>query len=111
MKEGYSPLVFGLAIASFSAFFWYSDASQNYEAELLALEVKTFLENHRTESSDHLAAYQQARQLSLLTESPNRTPLAMLSLAIAVQWLSMFFQNSKGKKITHKLSRAWTWRP
>lgn len=46
MKEGYSPLVFGLAMASFSALFWYMDASQNHEAELLALEVKTFLGIH-----------------------------------------------------------------
>lgn len=98
-------------MASFSALFWYTDASKNYEAELLALEVSTFLENHRTESSDHLTAYQQARQLSLLTQSPNRTPLAMLSLVMAVPFFSMFFQNSKGKQTIRKLSRAWTWRP
>jgi len=111
MKEGYSPLVFGLAMASFSALFWYIDAIQNHEAELVAFEVKTFLENHRTESSDHLTAYQQARQLSLLTQSPNRMLLSMLSLVIAVQLFSAFLQNSKGRLIVQKFSKAWTWRP
>ncbi|MEP0422649.1 MAG: hypothetical protein ABJ360_17605 [Roseobacter sp.] len=111
MKEGFSPLIFGLAMASFAAFFWYIDANQIHEAELLTSEVKTFLENHRTESSDHLTAYQQARQLSLLTQSPNRMLLSMLSLVIAVQFFSAFLQNSKGKLIVQKISKAWTWRP
>lgn len=111
MKEGYSPLFYGLAMASFSALFWYIDARQNHEAELLALEVKTFLENHRTESSNHLTAYQQARQLSLSTQSPNRMLLSMFSLVIAVQFFSAFFQNPKGREIAKEFSRAWTWRP
>lgn len=111
MKEGFSPLIFGLAMASFAALFWYIDANQSHDAELLASEVKTFLENHRTESSDHLTAYQQARQLSLLTQSPNRMLLSMLSLVMAVKFFSAFLQNSKGRLIVQKISKAWTWRP
>lgn len=111
MKEGYSPLALGLAMAFFLAFLWNIDASQNREAELLALEVKTFLESHRTESSDHLSAYQRAQELSRSIQSPNRMPLMMLSLLMAVTLFSAFFQNSKGKMVIRKFIRAWTWRP
>ncbi|MEO9514165.1 MAG: hypothetical protein ABJH45_10415 [Paracoccaceae bacterium] len=111
MKEGFSLLVLGLAMVSTAAVFWYIDASQSHEAELLASRIETFLENHRTESSEHWTAYQQARQLSVFTQSPNRMPLVMLSLVLAMQFFSAFFRSSKGRVIVQKISKLWTWRP
>lgn len=111
MREGFSPFIFGLVMVSFAAVNWLIDLRQSREVEMLASEVKVFLENHRRESFDHLTAYQQARQLKELTDSPNRMLLSMLSLVIAVHFLSTFFQNSKGKLIIQKLGKAWTWRP
>ncbi len=96
---------------SFATVFWFMDSHQSREAELLASEVEVFLENHRRESSDHLTAYQQALQLKNITRSPNRMLLSMLTLVIAVQFFSTFFQNSKGKFIIQKFVKAWTWRP
>lgn len=94
MREGFSPFIFGIVMISFAAVFWFVDLRQSREAEILASEVKNFLENHRRESFDHLTAYQQARQLKELTDSPNRMLLSMLSLVIAMQFFSTFFKNS-----------------
>ncbi|WP_377194342.1 hypothetical protein [Ruegeria meonggei] len=111
MKEGFTPLIFGLVMVSFAAIFWQIDARQSHETELLASEVELFLEDHRAESSSHYTVYQKARQLHNLTQSPNRILLVILSLIIAVQFFSAFVRNSKGQVIAQKFTEMWTWRP
>ncbi|MEO9517018.1 MAG: hypothetical protein ABJH45_21710 [Paracoccaceae bacterium] len=111
MKDSFLPLVLAMFFLFGAAIFWYQDFSKGIESERLAAEVEVFLENHRQVSSDHSLAYQNARELQLLAQSPNRAVLAIFSLLLAVQFLSSFFGNSKGRAVRQKLSALWQWRP
>ena len=111
MKDGYAPLVLALAMAIFASIFWYANSSQRSETIRLAGEVEAFLEDHRTESAEHLATQQKARELHNLTQSPNRAFLIMLCVIIAVQASATFFKNAKGRHIAQRAKQIWTWRP
>lgn len=111
MKDGYAPLALAMIMALFASIFWYANHSQRSEAIQLATEVEAFLEDHRTESAEHFAAQQKARQLLNVAQSPNRAFLIMLCVILALQALTAFFRNAKGRHIAQRTKQIWTWRP
>ena len=111
MKDGFAPLIMALVMVLFASIFWYASHSQRSETIQLAAEVEAFLEDHRTESTDHFTAQQKARKLLNLAQSPNRSFLILLCLILAVQALTTFFKNAKGRNITTRAAQIWTWRP
>jgi len=111
INKGWFPLVSGLVMLLFAALFWYVDASARHDAMVLAQDVTAFLENHRTESTSHKTAYQQAKQLSNVTQGPNRTPLCALALVCAAQFFGVFRRSAMGTSMVQGFIRIWTWRP
>jgi len=81
MRQNWYCFFMAVIFALLTAYNVYLISEHRSEMEMLALHAKTFLEQHRTVSTNHSEAYQIARDLHQMASQPSRS-LVLITAAV-----------------------------